>query len=246
MSPVLKLVALAALLAISPVRALADPGYYVVTAYDNEGVRTLDMRYWTVKSLGSDATLWPEIGLGYGVTSRWYTEVFAGFIGDAGSAQKLSSLNWQNEVLLTRGQYPFDLALHASVIRTYGYSEGNALEIGPVLQTEVGRTQLNANLFVERAWSADGPQQPTRMKYQWQVRHHGAPLLNVGMQGFGELGTWDDWSARANQSHRAGPALFGTWRLAAGHVLQYQAALLFGSTYGQNGKMFSTRVQYGF
>ena len=246
MSPVLKLLALAALLAMSPARALADPGYYVVTAYDNEGVRTLDTRYWTVKSAGSDATLWPEIGLGYGVTSRWYTEIFASFIGDAGSAQKLSSMNWQNEVLLTRGQYPFDLALHASVIRTYGYSAGKTLEIGPVLQTEVGRTQLNANLFFERSWGGDDPQQPTQMKYQWQVRYHWVPLLNVGLQGFGELGAWDDWSARADQSHRAGPALFGTWRLADGHALQYQAALLFGSTYGQNSRMFSMRVQYGF
>ena len=42
------------------------------------------------------------------------------------------------------------------------------------------------------------------------------------------------------------PTLRQTWRLAGGHALQYQAALLFGSTYGQNSRMFSMRVQYGF
>ena len=246
MSHFLKRCSMAATLAMACAPALADPGYYVVTAYDNEGVRTIDTRYWTVKAPGSDATLWPEIGLGYGVTSRWYTEVFASFIGSWDTAQKLNSVNWQNEVLLTQGQYPFDLALHASWIRTHGYEPGNTLEIGPVLQTEIGRIQINGNVFFERSWSAEGPQEPTQMKYQWQLRYHWMPLLNVGLQGFGELGTWDDWSARDQQSHRAGPALFGTWRMADGHTLQYQAAYLFGSTYGRNGSMFSMRVQYGF
>ena len=247
MSRALKWLLLFGLLApFAATHTRADPGYYVVTAYDNEGVRTIDTRYWTVKSPGSPATLWPEIGLGYGVNSRWYTELFASFIGNWDSAQKLSSVNWQNEVLLTRGQYPFDLAVHASLIRTQGYDAGTTLEYGPVLQTEIGRLQLNGNVFFDRSWSNDGPQEPTQMKYQWQLRYHWRPLLNVGLQGFGELGTWDDWSARVYQSHRAGPALFGTWRMADGHSLIYQAAYLFGHTYGQRGDMFSMRVQYAF
>ena len=32
--------------------AWADPGYYVVTAYDNEGQRTIDFRYWSVHAKG--------------------------------------------------------------------------------------------------------------------------------------------------------------------------------------------------
>jgi len=236
----------ACLLVVALSDAIADPGYYVVTAYDNEGVATVDTRYWTVKSKGSPATLWPEIGLGYGVSARWYTELFASFIGSRDTAQKLSSWNWQNEVLLTQGQYPFDLAVHASLIRNEGYEPGYALEVGPVLQTEIGKLQINGNLFFEREFPDDGPAEPTQLKYQWQLRYHAHPLLNVGLQGFGELGTWDDWDARHRQSHRAGPALFGTWRMAPGHTLLYQAAILFGSIYGQRGEMFSMRVQYGF
>jgi hypothetical protein len=44
--PLLKLLAVAALLAVGAARA--DPGYYVVTAYDNEGQRAVDLRYWSV------------------------------------------------------------------------------------------------------------------------------------------------------------------------------------------------------
>jgi hypothetical protein len=225
--------------------ALADPGYYVVTAYDNEGQRTLDLRYWTVKTPGEPATLWPEVGFGYGVTSRWYTELFASFIGTMDTATKLSSWNWQNEVLLTQGQYPFDLAIHASLIRAAESYEGYALEIGPVFQTDIGRTQLNANLFFERSYQTSEPS-PTQLKYQWQIKHRWHPALQFGLQGFGELGQWDHWAPRDRQSHRAGPAIFGSVPIGGKQALIYQAAILKGQIYGSNGTMFSARVQYAF
>ena len=225
--------------------ALADPGYYVVTAYDNEGQRTLDLRYWTVKTPGEPATLWPEVGFGYGVTSRWYTELFASFIGTMDTAMKLSSWNWQNEVLLTQGQYPFDLAIHASLIKAAESYDGYALEIGPVFQTDIGRTQLNANLFFERSYQTSEPS-PTQLKYQWQIKHRWHPALQFGLQGFGELGQWDHWAPRDRQSHRAGPAIFGSVPIGGKQALLYQAAILKGQTYGSNGTMFSARVQYAF
>ena len=228
-----------------PCVAFADHGYYVVTAYDNDGMKTLDFRYWTVKSPGSAAVLWPEAGFGYGMTSRWYTEVFVSFIGTMDTAMKRSSYNWQNEFLLTQGQSPVDVALHASLIKQADPRDGYTLEYGPVLQTDVGRTQLNLNVFFEHSYG-DNPSARTQMKYQWQAKYRWRPLLQFGVQGFGELGDWRDWAPATQQSHRAGPALFGSVRVGNGQSILYQAVVLFGSTYGQNGTMFSTRVQYAF
>lgn len=225
--------------------AVADPGYYVVTAYDIEGMRTVDLRYWTVKSPGSPSQLWPEIGLGYGVTSRWYTELYASFIGTMSTAFKADTFNWQNEYLLTQGQYPIDVAIHAALTKGADADDGYALEYGPVLQTDIGRTQLNANVFFEHSYGGYSSGH-TRMKYQWQVKYRWTPLLQPGLQGFGELGDWDHWSARDQQSHRVGPALFGSVPVGRGQTILYQAALLKGSIYGQNGTMFSTRVQFAF
>jgi len=240
-----KRLALAGLIAAAAAAASADPGYYVVTAYDNEGQRTIDLRYWTVKKPGKAAKLWPEVGVGYGVTSRWHTELLASFIGTADTATRLDDWQWQNDLLLTQGQYPFDLAIHANLIRAADSNEGYALEIGPVLQTDVGRTQLNANLFFERSYRTDEPS-PTLLKYQWQIKHRWRPALQFGLQGFGELGQWDDWAARERQSHRAGPAIFGTLPLGTQRSVIYQAAILKGQINGRNGTMFSSRVQLAF
>jgi hypothetical protein len=236
--------ALAAALCLLSGAALADPGYYVVTVYDDPGLRTVDFRYWTVKPNGDTEVVWPEVGLAWNVNGRWTTELLASWIGSSQSATKLSTLNWQNDFLLTRGQYPFDLALHTLLVRPQNPAAGSAIEIGPVFQTDIGRTQLNFNVFLERGYGA-AYEGPTEMKLQWQVRHRWRPGLHLGLQGFGEVGTWDDWSRHAEQSHRAGPAVFGSTGDGPGS-LGWQAAYLVGKTYGQRGHMFSMRVKWDF
>ncbi|MEK8030598.1 hypothetical protein AACH06_07140 [Ideonella sp. DXS29W] len=228
----------------------ADPGYYVLAPYDNDGLRVVDLRYWTVKHHGEPEVIWPEVGLGYGINSRWMTELLYSTIGPANWDIVPSSLAWQNEWLLTQGEWPIDLALHASLIREAGV-DGRiwSIEYGPLLQTDWGRTQLNANVLFERRFEPDDTQ-PIQMKYQWQIRHRWHPLMNFGLQGFGELGPWSHWDEAGRQSHRAGPALFGHVDLgdgdASAQTLAYQAAYLLGSVYRRRGSMFTVRVQWQF
>lgn len=225
--------------------AWADPGYYVVTPYDDEGVRKIDLRYWTVKPRGGVEVVWPEIGFGYGVTSRWSTTLFMSWIGSSQMPMRQSTLNWQNSFLLTQGELPFDLALHGQWIRHQGGAGGHSVEFGPALQTDIGRTQLNFNAFFERGF---GPRaaRPAQLKYQWQLRHRWQPQLHFGAQGFGELGAWNDWAPGSAQSHRAGPALFGSFRLGERELFKVQGALLAGKTYGRTGHMFTLRAHHEF
>jgi len=231
------------LLACTPV--LADPGYYLVTAYDNAGQVNVDYRYWTVKAHRSAEVIWPEIGIGYGVNSRWYTQLLASGIGTDKFSTRLSSLNWQNDVLLTQGQYDFDLAVHTLLIRNRGPMPGYVFEFGPILQTDIGRVQLNGNLVFERGLG-DGPPADTQLKYQWQVKYRWKSAIHIGLQGFGELGKWNDWAPRSQQSHRAGPMISGTIALGQEQAFKYEAAYLMGSVYGRDGNMFSMRLQYVF
>lgn len=225
--------------------ARADPGYYVVTVYDNAGQVNLDLRYWTVNLDNIPQVKWPELGLGYGVTSRWTTELYGSWIGSSQMPMQLNTWNWQNDLLLTQGDYPLDVALHTLLVRDARKADGYAIEWGPVLQTDVGRTQLNGNVFFEKGHDGFEPG-PSQMKYQWQVRHRWRPGLHLGLQGFGELGPWDHWAPRDQQSHRAGPALFGTIPLGERQSLLVQATYQFGSVYGQDARMLSMRAQLIF
>ncbi|MET3119474.1 hypothetical protein AAKU64_003714 [Undibacterium sp. GrIS 1.8] len=224
---------------------MAEPGYYFVSVYDNKDQKSVDFRYWTTNFPGRGQTIWPELGFGYGVTSRWYTEIYASYIGSSRSDLKLDSWNWQNDYLLTQGQYPVDVALHTNLTRGHDSDEGYTLELGPAMQTDFGRLQVNGNVFLERTYrSVDGG--ATQMKYQWQTKYRWKPMLELGVQGFGELGDWDHWASRDQQSHRAGPALFGSVPVGRESSIKYQAAYLIGSIYGRHGYMFTSRIQYIF
>lgn len=85
----------------------ADPGYYVVTPHNRPGLGVVDLRYWTVKAPAEAEVVWPELGVGYGVNSRWSTLLLASWIGFGQQARRLSTLNWTNDVLLTQGEVPF-------------------------------------------------------------------------------------------------------------------------------------------
>lgn len=223
--------------------AAAATGYYLVNIYSDPGQLTLDYKYWNAKRPGSAPVGSPELGVGYGVNSRWYTELYGVALQTAAQGTSFSSMNWQNDVLLTQGEYPFDLAIHTN-IEQYRRRDGYGLEWGPALQTEWWRTQFNLNLFFQRDYrSSQGG--PTELVYQWQVRQHWLPLLNIGVQGFGELGKWDNWNRREEQSHRLGPAIFGTVR-AGKQFLKYETAYLFGSNNAHSARSFTMRLQFGF
>jgi len=236
---------IAALLSLCTNSASADPGFYVVTAYDSAGQRSVELRYWTVKARGRPETVWPEFGVAYGINSRWTTRLFASGIGRANGPIALSTWNWSNDVLLTQGQWPVDLALHTQLIKNRRGDYTTVAEFGPALQTDLGRTQINFNLFLERTLSST-PTKATQLKYQWQLRHRLLPALHVGAQGFGELGEWDRWAPGGQQSHRAGPAAFGLLRLNDRESFKLHAAWLVGKTFQRRGHMFSMQLSHDF
>lgn len=212
----------------------ADPGYYLITPYAMPGEAALDLRYWSVKAKSRKAMLWPEAGIRLGHSARWTSTLFLSGIGPELDEQRLSSINWQHNWVLSEGRSDWDFGLHAQAI--HRPRNGNAFEWGPLLQTDWGLTRLNLNLLAERDFRRGG----TQLKLQWQALHRFGRGVRAGLQGFGELGRWDHWSRQP--SLRAGPVL----RLGLGEAAELQAAVLRGKTYGRRGTMFSAQLLLGF
>jgi hypothetical protein len=235
---------LAALSMLVTPLALADTGYYLVSTYDVEGQASIDYKYWHAQYSGR-TTASPEIGIGYGVTSRWYTEIYEEWFTRNGSGTQRTATAWQNDYMLTQGQYDFDLALHTKVERSHDRDDGYMLEWGPVLQTEIGRTQFNANLFFQRDYRTVSGPNPTELTYQLQVKHNWKPWFQPGVQAFGEVGKWNDWSPYKQQSHRAGPMVGGHTDIGR-QELKYEFAYLIGRNSARAAKSFSMRAQLIF
>lgn len=224
--------------------AAAQTGYYLVTTYPTEGEKTVDFKYWNAKPRGFAPRSSPELGFGYNVNSRWFTEVSAVWFQLSPASQKLVAYEWQNDFMLTQGQYDYDVALHTSIEKERG-ARTVGFEIGPVFQTEVGKTQLNFNAFLQREFRSE-EEQTTNLAYQWQVRQHYTRAFQFGLQGFGELGTWNDWLPRREQSHRAGPAIFGTLDAGPHQEVRYDAAYLIGKNSARAARSVTLRLQYVF
>lgn len=225
--------------------AVASPGYYLVTVYDEEGEKTVETGLWQVKPSDAPAVASPYIAFGYGVSSRWYTEAYIHYFRDTGGNTHFNDIAWQNDYLLTQGQYPFDLAVHTYLRRFSTASLGYAFEFGPALQTEFGRTQINANVFFERSYRTEQANS-MQMKYQWQVKRHWIPAFSFGLQGFGELGDWNDWAPRRQQSHRIGPVVSGSLQPDGSHPVKYEAAWFTGKIVGEHVQAFVARISYEF
>jgi hypothetical protein len=233
-----------AALAVPALAAAAETGYYLVTTYPVEGEKSIDFKYWNAKPDGAPPRSAPELGFGMTVTPVWYTEVSAEWFKLSPGPHRFSAWEWQNDFMLTHGQYDVDVALHTQVARSHrdGAIE---TEFGPVLQTEIGKTQLNFNAFLQREFHVDDGE-GYELVYEWQVRHHWTRAFQFGVQGFGEVGKWNDWLPRDQQSHRAGPAVFGTLDVGRKQEIRYDAAYLIGKNAARNAKSVTLRVQYVF
>ena len=226
--------------------AWADTSYYMVTTYDVAGQASIDYKYWNAHYRGKTVA-GPDLGIGYGVTARWYTEVYGGWVRVGDASPQYVETAWQNDFMLTQGQFDVDVALHTKIERPQDREEGYALEWGPVLKTDIGRVQLNANLFFQRDYrvTAPGSAQHTELAYQLQMKYRWKSWFQPGLQAFGEVGPWDDWLASDQQSHRIGPAFFGS-RAIGKQEFKYEAAYLMGRNATRAAKSFVMRAQYIF
>jgi hypothetical protein len=223
--------------------ALAGVADYVYVPAVEYGEKEIDFKTGTAKLQNGDRAQVSSIGLGYGVTEYWFTEVY--FKHEREGSDTLSIGEWENKIQLTEtGKYPADLALTVEVEAPLNRNEAYELKLVPQLQTEFDKVQLNGNLTFERTF---GPEQhATELGYQWQAKYRWKPTFEFGLQGFGEVGKWNDWDAADEQNHRMGPAVFGKIDLGVKQAIKYNAALLFGTSEAAANKTFRLQVEYEF
>jgi len=236
----------AGLVALCARAALAGPADYVHAPTVEYGEREIELKAGRASFGDGSHEQAAKIGFGLGAQPRWFTELYVGLEGGSGQSTKYEAVEWENIFQLTeRGRYPFEAGVLLEIERPRDHAEGWELRYGPLLQTELGRVQLNGNLLFEQHAAAEESGQ-TELSYEWQAKYRWRPVFEFGVQGFGGVGPWDHWDPAGAQSHELGPAIFGKLPIAGRQALRYDAAYLVGTSAGAADRTLRLRLECEF
>lgn len=250
MRTVLRTAALAALVPVLlalPGVAVAGPAQYVTSPIVEEGEKEIDFKSGSAKLRDGTRESQYSMGLGWGVTNRWFTEVYAIWHKEPGERHGFDAFEWENRFQLTEtGRYPVDVGLLIEIERPKDRTEGYELRWGPLFEADLTNTvTANFNVLVEKHLRAASAGR-AELGYQWQWRYRWKPEFEVGVQGFGDVGPWNHWEAHSDQPHQAGPAVFGKVRLGPKQAVKYNAAVLFGMTQAAPRHTLRMQAEYEF
>lgn len=225
----------AALLAFAgasfPATVAADPASKVYSPIVEYGETELEFRAGRLEDNdgNGDGEQQYVFAIGRGIMPRWFTELVVAYETAPGESLEVDEVEWENVFQLTeRGQYFVDLGLFVEYAHKPDADQADKVEIGPLIQYELGLAQFNLNPLFERE-VGDGAERVTELSYGFQMKWRGNPLFEPGLQAFGELGEWNDWAGRNSQEHNLGPAFFGKIKYDQ-CAFKYAAGWLFGLT----------------
>lgn len=236
-----------ALLQQVPTSALAGPADYVYLPNVVEGEREIDFKFGTSKLRDGTRESAASVGLGYGVNSFWFTEVYVKAKRETPGNWGYDAIEWENKFQLTEtGKYPVDVGLIIEFERPRDRSEGYELRFGPLFQSELTpKLVANLNLLLGKSYRSVTPSR-SQLDYQWQLRYRYMPQFEFGAQGFGSLGPWQNWLPSDQQEHKLGPAVFGKIKLDGRSAIKYNAAWLVGANNNTPRNTVRMQVEYEF
>jgi hypothetical protein len=224
----------------------AGPSDYVYTPTVEYGEREIDFKAGRANTHDADQNSAASLGFGYGAKPHWFTEFYAKYESQGAGPTHFDAWEWENKFQLTEtGEYPVDAGFVVELERPQDHDEGYELRFGPLFETEFGKVQLNGNLLFGRNYRAavSGPMQ---FGYQWQAKYRWREAFEFGLQGFADVGPWDNWDPGDRQSHRFGPAVFGKLPVGVHKAIRYNAALLLKASSGAPNTTFRMQVEYEF
>ena len=227
-------------------QAHADPNDYIRLPTVEYGEREIDFKSGVQRNRDGSSDSANSLGYGFTPTNWWFTEVYAKYAMPAGETNGFDAWEWENRFQLTEtGRYAVDVGFLLEIEHPKDRTEGYELTYGPMFQSEWGSWQGNFNAFIQKHVRADTPFD-TEMLYQLQLKYRHSEQLEWGLQGYGNVGRWDQWNTTAQQQFKVGPALFGKVRTGTKEAIKWNAALLAGATNATPTTTLRFQAEYEF
>ncbi len=231
---------------LCPLLVQAGPSDYVVMPSVELGEKEIDYKFGSARTGDGPRESANSIGFGYSAKDWWFTEIYLKYKSNNFEQTRFDAIEWENKFLLTEtGQYPVDVGFLVEVERPQDREEGWEVKWGPLFQTEFGKIQLNANVLFERSYHTTQPSH-AQLQYQWQAKYRWLPEFEYGVQGFGEMGDWNNWADSGERIHKLGPAVFGKLSLGEHHAIKYNVAWLLGTSTAAPDHTLRMQIEYEF
>ncbi len=183
-----------------------------------------------------------KVAVGYGVTDRWFTEVYGELekSGAAGSAFEFAALEWENRFqIFEPGERWLDLGFYAAYEISLEEDHADKAEVKMLLAKDTGKFTHLANLILEKQIGAHSDE-GTEAGIAWSSRYRYSHLIEPGFEIHSNFGELSENKSFDEQSHQAGPVFYGS--LPGG--FHYDIGYLFGLSDGAPDGELKSIIEY--
>lgn len=182
--------------------------------------------------------------IGYGVTSWWQPEIEGEWAADPGSNLRFEATTFENTFMLTEpGAWWLNLGFFAEYSHAADRNSADSFKFGPLIEKELGRTLLTANLFVAKEVGKNRSD-ASEFSYALQGRYFINPYFEPGIEAYGQVADFESPGKLADQQHRVGPVFLGTWKPFDIGRVRYEAGYLFGLTRATETGAIRWKLEY--
>ncbi len=179
---------------------------------------------------GFDDAQEQKFAIGYGVTDRWFTEVYGEIEKEAredGEERdyEYTATEWENRFQLTeQGQFWFDLGFYIAY-EWKEHSDADKLELKILLEKQFGDFVHRLNPILEKEIGT-GDTDDWEPGFAWQTLYRLREEFQPGFEIHSEFGPMDDGRTYEEQEHFIGPVVQGKLF----KKIKYNVGYLFGIT----------------
>src|SRR6516225_5384874 len=149
-----------------------DASDYLLLPTVVQGEREIDWRTGIASSgPTTNAQADYALGVGYGVTAHWFTELALHYGQRHGSTVQFRDIAWENILQLAEpGEWPLDIGISFEVERSQRSQDQLDVTGGVLLQKEFGAVQANLNILLAHVIESSEPA-TTRVQFQGQLKY---------------------------------------------------------------------------
>lgn len=191
---------------------------------------------------GNDGFRQHQLAVEYGFTSWWKAALYGELEKDGGSSYKYSATEIENIFQLTEvGEYWADVGAQVSYEFAHPSGSADKIEAFLLLAKNFNKFTTIANIGFEKEVGSYANKNPEG-EIKWMAKYNYIPVLNPGVEYYGEFGEISSTESYNDQKHRLGPVLYGK----LGQGVKYELGMLFGISHAAEDYTLKLNLEYEF